>query len=97
MQNRLCSTNKKCQTMATVLIAVPDLKMFPILKNGQILTNGSKINMAGGFPKEISLTLESFIFYSRARGFSRRVCKVLTVHIFEALCVQIMKMPASGI
>ena len=26
------------------------------------MTNGSKINMARGFPKEISLTLESFIF-----------------------------------
>ena len=87
MQNRLCSTNKKSQTMATVLIAVPDLKMFPILKNGQILTNGSKINMAGGFPKEISLTLESFTFYSLTRGFSRRVCKVLTVHIFEVFCM----------
>ena len=87
MQNRLCSTNKKCQTSATVLMTVPDLKMFPILKNGQILTNGSKINMAGGFPKEISLTLESFAFYSRTRGFSRRVCKILTVHIFESFCV----------
>ena len=52
MQNRLCSTNKKCQTSATVLIAVPDLKRFPILKNGQILTNGSKINMARGCPKK---------------------------------------------
>ena len=87
MQNRLCSTNKKSQTMATVLIAVPDLKMFPILKNGQILTNGSKINMAGGFPKEISLTLESFTVYSRTRGFCRRVCKILTVHIFEVFCM----------
>ena len=45
-------------------MTAPDLKMFPILKNGQILINGSKINMAGGFPKEISLTLESFIFIS---------------------------------
>lgn len=70
MQNRLCSTNKKCQTMATVLIAVPDLKMFPILKNGQILTNGSKINMAGGFPKEISLTLENFIFIPGQEDFT---------------------------
>lgn len=40
-----------------------------------------------GFPKEISLTLESFIFYSRPRGFSRRVCKVLTVYIFEVFCM----------
>lgn len=40
-----------------------------------------------GFPKEISLTLESFTFYSRTRGFSRRVCKILTVHIFEAFCM----------
>ena len=44
-----------------------------------------------------SLTLESFTFYSRTRGFSRRVCKILTVHIFEVFCVQMMKMPASGI
>lgn len=40
-----------------------------------------------GFSQKKLADFRKFYIYSRPRGFSRRVCKILTVHIFEAFCV----------
>lgn len=40
-----------------------------------------------GFSQKNLADFRKFYIYSRTRGFSRRVCKVLTVHIFEVFCM----------
>ena len=40
-----------------------------------------------GFSRRNLTDFRKFYIYSRTRRLYRRVCKVLTVHIFEAFCV----------